>query len=151
MRAVRVPAALVVAVILGTGCFSTQECLTDPEEHARDPATAECITVSNQDGCQYCFRSCVVGDLAELNYAGCVDACAASPEADCLARPACRAAYADDVFFACLPTAPRDLVRSGSCGFLDAYQCSLHDNCSAHYTSAADGGRSFDHCADEDP
>jgi hypothetical protein len=143
--------SLVLAGLLGAGCFETQECLSDPEEHARDPATGECITVSNSDGCQYCFRSCIVGDVAELNYPGCVDACASASEDDCRARPACRAAYTDDVYFACLPTAPRDLVRGGACSPLDAYTCSLHDNCTVHYTAGVGGTRSFDHCADEDP
>jgi hypothetical protein len=144
---------LLLAGLLGAGCnlFATQECLTDPEEYARDPATAECITVSNQDGCQYCFRSCVVGDLADLNYAACDDACASATEAECLARPACRAAYTDAAYFACLPTAPRGLVHSGRCESLNAYQCSLHDNCTVHFASHTDGTRSFDHCADENP
>ncbi|HSR97671.1 MAG TPA: hypothetical protein VLM79_11505 [Kofleriaceae bacterium] len=156
MRAL--PLVLVLlALLLGAGCeglFATQECITDPDEAAIDPKTGACTHVSNSDGCAYCYGEsdpCIVGTVEHLNYASCRNDCSSATEADCVARPDCRAAYADDAFFACLATPPKSVFHSGACDRLDAYLCSLHDNCAAHYASHVDGTRSFDHCADENP
>lgn len=147
------PLNLIIAVVACAGCdFGTQECITDPEEHVRDPATAECIVLSNQDGCQYCFDSCVVGDSHRFDYGACFDdACTRATEADCLTSPGCRAAYAGASFFMCLSTAPSGALHDGTCDGLDAYQCSRHDNCSARYVQPTSGSRTFERCVDEAP
>ena len=153
MRAFLLLVVLLPTVLLGAVCGldATHECITDPEDGAIDPATGACTTISNADGCSFCFKPCLVWTVDHLNYAHCVTPCTSATEADCLARPNCRAAYTDDVFFACLATPAKSVFHDGRCGRLDAYLCSLHDNCTAHYTAHFDHTRSFDHCADENP
>jgi hypothetical protein len=105
--------------------------------------------LSNADGCRYCFDSCLVGDTRRYDYGACFGACSNAVEADCLARPGCRAAYAGASFLMCLPTAPSGALHDGACDGLDAYECSRHDNCSAAYVQPGSGSPTFDRCFDE--
>jgi hypothetical protein len=140
---------LVLAFTAGCDLFTTYECLSDPEEHAIDPATAACTVLSNSDGCTACFDHCIVGTAKDLNYPACNGDCPTGTEAECLQRPSCRAAYTGTTFFACLPTAPSAVRHDGRCDGLDAYQCSLHDNCSAQYTLQSSKERKFARCVDK--
>ena len=140
---------LIIAVVVAACACGTQECFTDPQEHVRDPATTECIVLSNADGCSYCFDSCLVGDTDRFDYGRCFTACSGTIETDCLTRPNCRAAYAGASFFMCLPTAPSGALHHGACDGLDAYECSRHDNCSAEYIRPTRGSPTFDRCFDE--
>ncbi len=93
--------------------------------------------------------------------ATCPGECEALDETSCQATSACRAAYLDGAFFGCWGTAPSGPVQGGGCGSLDAWECSRHDDCTAHYTGdyGQDGGgaredgialaTTFSYCADE--
>jgi hypothetical protein len=141
---------LIIAVVACTACdFSTQDCLGDPQEYVRDPATTACIVLSNADGCNYCFDSCLVGDTDRFDYGACFTDCNGTIETDCLTRPDCRAAYLGTSYLMCLPTAPSGALRDGACDGLDAYECSRHDNCAAEYNRPFGGAIAFYRCFDE--
>jgi hypothetical protein len=148
---------LIALVLVASACdgFATQECISDPMDEVIDPATGACIVLSNRDGCQYCFDSCVVADRDELDYADCRGACTAATEAACLAQPGCRATYTPTGFAKCVATAPSGALHDGRCSGLDAYQCSRHDNCSAWYgdtaTGSGAGAAQLDHSSPEPP
>jgi hypothetical protein len=111
-----------------------------------DPGTAACHAVGacDRDG----------NELAPPDQAACHGACEALPEAACIATAGCRiltrraSQGMADSFFACSETAPSGPIHAGRCRDLDAYACSRHDNCAAHYVQFLDG-IVFDHCADE--
>lgn len=147
----------VLLLIITTSACYTQECLSDPMAHVRDPKTGACIVVSNSDGCNFCVSEnehCVVADVDKLDYSSC-GACPAAAEtasqADCLAADRCRAVYKDGSFFACWTTAPSGPIHTGVCVGLDAHECSRHDNCASWFAAGADGVTMFDHCAEELP
>lgn len=96
------------------------------------------------------------------DWASCYGFCEGLGEADCLATPTCRAAYLDSGldadcapgfdcggagFLGCWGTAPSGAIQ-GACEGLDAYQCSRHDDCTAHYVSDGSTQR-FSYCAAE--
>lgn len=86
---------------------------------------------------------------APVDMALCESECTWLLEADCLAAPGCRAAYASDcpegldcdnttyTYFACWATAPSGPVQ-GECTALDAYECSRHDDCVANHYPGTD-------------
>ncbi len=98
------------------------------------------------------------------DWASCYGYCEGLDEATCLTTDFCRAAYYDNGldgdcapgfdcggsgFLGCWGTAPSGTVE-GACEGLDAYGCSQHDECSAHYVSdPTTGGQWFSYCAAE--
>jgi hypothetical protein len=72
---------------------------------------------------------------AFLDWAACYQGCEGLDEQSCLTTSACRAAYIDEggvsSFYECWGTAPSGPIQGGACENLDAFACSLHDDCSA--------------------
>jgi hypothetical protein len=73
---------------------------------------------------------------AFADWAVCYQTCEGLDEQSCLTTSACRAAYAIDPggsqsFYECWGTAPSGPIQGGDCTALDAFACSLHDDCSA--------------------
>ncbi len=99
------------------------------------------------------------------DWASCYGYCDGLDETTCLDTAGCRAAYGSDdgawdcaepdcntgaYFLGCWGTAPSGTV-TGSCDGLDAYGCSQHDDCTAHYGyDPATGTQRFSYCAPED-
>ncbi|HTM19895.1 MAG TPA: hypothetical protein VL172_05290 [Kofleriaceae bacterium] len=86
------------------------------------------------------------------DWAMCYGSCEGLDEQTCLATPACRGAYVSNcaewqgcseqtyTFFQCWGTAPSGPIEGGSCEGLDAYSCSLHDDCVAHHFASSSCG-----------
>ncbi len=95
---------------------------------------------------------------SEIDWAQCVSACTGLSENDCLRSDGCRALYNEggsncpngscDFYDSCVGTAPSGPVRYGSCDGLNAYDCSLHDDCSVVRQGV---GGPFGRCVTEKP
>jgi len=75
------------------------------------------------------------------SWAFCESYCEALDETTCLATSGCRGAYVNDgvpSFWQCWGTDQGGPIQGGGCDGLDAYSCSLHDDCIAVH--AYDGG-----------
>lgn len=77
---------------------------------------------------------------AFVDWAVCYQSCEGLDEQGCLTTSACRAAYVIDpggsqTFYECWGTAPSGPIQGGDCTALDAFSCSLHDDCSAVHES----------------
>ena len=101
-------------------------------------------------------------DAIFLDWAQCDSVCEGLDETTCKATDGCRAAVQDLCppgadcapilsFVECWGTAPSGPIRGGGCGGLDAYQCSLHDDCSPVHASADGTYGNFQYCVDEGP
>ena len=71
--------------------------------------------------------------------------CDGLDEETCASADACRGIYYDfgngqGEFAACWPTAPSGPIAGGGCEGLDAYSCSLHNDCSAVHEPGCFGG-----------
>jgi hypothetical protein len=101
-------------------------------------------------------------DPAWQDWAVCDDFCETLDEATCMNADGCRAAYMDSCppgadcelapleFIGCWGVAPSGPIRGGDCSILDAYSCSLHDDCSPVHTIRDDGSYGdFTYCIAE--
>ena len=91
---------------------------------------------------------------APPDWATCPSQCEGLGESTCLEVDGCRGAYlafvdSDFQFLECWGTAPSGPIRGGSCVGLDAYGCSLHDDCAAVYDRDSVGYLSFGQCIGE--
>jgi len=121
-------------------------------------------------GCGYAYDQAAPEPAPD--WASCYGSCEGLDESSCLVTSGCRAAYGDgaldggeadadcapgfcgeNAFLGCWGTAPTGPVQGGGCAGLDAYGCSLHDDCSAHYATyyGEDGWTqtNFSYCSDE--
>jgi hypothetical protein len=107
--------------------------------------------------------------VPQQDWPSCDSQCTGLIETDCLKTPACRANYTDNgngnddlsrpAFDKCTAVAPSGPVHNRqACSSMDAYTCSLHDDCSSIYSTNGlrDGGPEADaittrflRCADE--
>ena len=120
------------------GCYD-QPPVYEPGLELRDPYTGQCETFGVYY--DYCAPGPVPPAPAPPPWGMCVSECTAfdQDEAGCQATPGCRAAYVENIdfdagertFFGCWATgldwAPADLP----CDALDAWDCSMRDDCSA--------------------
>ena len=102
-----------------------------------DPSTGECVPfylgspICDPDTCD-----CVWPPIAPPpSWAPCDSACSLLDEHNCMATPGCRATYRGEEFHACFATDQTGPVQ-GDCANLDAWQCSLHDDCVAVHEGA---------------
>jgi hypothetical protein len=116
------------------GGYPTPDPRCDDDDEPREPQPAD-----DSDGAQ-----------ALEDWGMCYGGCEGLDEATCLDTPLCRAAYVgqclQDVscyagsegleFYECWSVAPQNPTSTGSCGNLDAYECSRHDNCAAVHDQA---------------
>ena len=122
--------------------FEPGGCVSDPIM-LRNPDTGLCES--------YGGGGCGPGMGAPLiafpEWAACESVCSGYDEATCRAADGCRAAYRDlcppwapcvpdnpPAFVECWATAPAGPIH-GDCAGLDAWTCSLHDDCTAEHTS----------------
>jgi hypothetical protein len=118
-----------------------------PPALLRDPQSGKCVDIGGNP----CLpapgtdpNGGVDAPIAFPDWGFCDSPCGALGEADCRASDACRAIYANGCppnadcyqleFAACWPTAPSGPIH-GTCEGLDAYTCSLHDDCTAEHES----------------
>ena len=120
-------------------------------------------------GCDY-YAADEAAPEPQPDWASCYGYCEGLDEATCLVTDGCRGAYnaggldgdptdADcapgycggDQFLGCWGTAPSGPIQGGGCAALDAYECSRHDDCSAHYSTiyAEATEQQFTYCSDE--
>jgi len=145
------------------------------EEYLRNPESGQCEWFGGGyppcDGtCGPCLDS-AENDALEAplpTWAVCSLYCEALDEMTCWATSGCRAAYVDEggsnSFWECWGTDQTGPIQGGGCDALDAYACSLHDDCVAvHSLVLCDGGAEadqavpepcgglgwFEYCADE--
>lgn len=128
-----------------------------PVQQLRNPETGQCETVSPpyDDGDPYHCDPPVAEPAGATgsgpeqgaeetdpalsylarDWASCYSGCEELAEEACLMTPACRAVYVEGrgqrVYAGCWGTAPSGPIAGGGCAGLDAYACSLHDDCSA--------------------
>jgi Cys-rich repeat protein len=128
-----------------------------PAVGLRDPYNGQCeYTGGGGGGCGAPASGFEGAPVKQQDWATCYGACDALDENSCLAADGCRAIYTDalcdaigceHVFAACWGTAPSGPIRGGDCSAItDAYQCSLHDDCSAVH---APGPGNFESCIPE--
>lgn len=99
----------------------------------------------------------------------CESQCTGLDETNCMAASGCRAIYTSNcidqecadqpVYVDCWSTDMQGPIQGGGCAGLDAYTCSMHDDCSAVHYPACDqadaeapapcGAAGFGYCADE--
>lgn len=110
-----------------------------PEYLYRNPDTGECQGNGGYPCDERC-GPCPLADQAERDWGSCYSECDGKSANDCMATPGCYAAFTEfptqdcgAEFRGCWQTAPSGPV-GGACDNLDAYGCSRHDNCTAHYT-----------------
>jgi hypothetical protein len=113
-----------------------------------NPYTADCESVYPPGGCGFdapAQDDSIRDYPAQQDWAQCF-ACQGLSEYQCLASDGCRGLYqelewcAEDgscgwtpFFETCVGTAPSGPVRGGECLYLDAYECSRHDDCIAFH------------------
>jgi hypothetical protein len=110
-----------------------------PMPQQRDPESGQCVGGGGPPCSNDGFDPAPPGPGQD--WGSCESECTDLSEGDCRASDACRAIYANACrpnedcyaleYAACWPTAPSGPVRGGSCQNLDAYTCSLHDDCTA--------------------
>ena len=120
----------------------------------RNPATGLCEYVGGGGGGggDDCYETQSARAPAYVpDWGTCASACEFLDETSCQAADGCRAVYTDWCttagvdclsrdFAACWPTAPSGPFRNGDCRGLDAYACSLYDDCSpVHEASCVPG------------
>lgn len=143
-------------------------------ESLRNPDTGGCEDWDGGGGGGGCGATDWGAPEPTPDWASCWGYCEGLDEGTCLVTSGCRAAYggtaldgsgggadADcapgfcggEEFMGCWGTAPTGPIQGGGCAGLDAYACSLHDDCTAHYYNEIlpdDGIASrFSYCADE--
>lgn len=120
----------------------------------RDPQTGTCTSFGGEPGpCGAYYDA----PAAIPDWGYCDTACEAMDEATCLAADGCRAVYSPArgangalAFAGCWSTAMSGPVQGGGCKGLDAYECSLHDDCSViHDVAPSDGLGPFRSCVEE--
>ena len=107
----------------------------------RNPATGECEYWGGGggggscDACGNCPDVPVEDDREPTpTWGTCESSCEGLDQATCEATSACRAIFVDQGglgFAACWPTDTTGPLQGGGCEGLDAFACSLHDDCSA--------------------
>jgi hypothetical protein len=97
-----------------------------------DPSTGECVQfdlggpICDPDSC-----NCAWLPIAPPpSWAPCDSACSLLDEYTCMATSGCRATYRGEEFHACFATDQTGPVQ-GECAGLDAWSCSIHDDCVA--------------------
>jgi hypothetical protein len=113
-----------------------------PAQLLRDPNTGECSGFGGGGGCDDRCGPCPAETTQAIpDWGICYGACEANTEAQCFTASGCYAAYRDEpnalapVFQGCWQVAPSGPISTGTCGGLDAQECSRHDNCTMHYTN----------------
>lgn len=125
----------------------------------RDPYTGQCELVGGEpcdDRCGPCPQPATDVD-PDVSWGACYSECTGLDEQTCLATPACRGSYyvvdattdlprppipdapGRDVFFECWATDRQGPIQGGGCYELDAWQCSLHDDCVAIHRADCEG------------
>lgn len=128
----------------------------------RNPETGQCEYWGGGGGqCDACGNCPPVGEgeAPTPTWGSCESGCEGLDQATCEATPACRAIFVDgDVptFAACWPTDTSGPIQGGACDGLGAFDCSLHDDCSAVHGALDDGDPglvqaigNFSYCIDE--
>ena len=132
---------------------------------ARNPETGACETTGDNLGNACDSRDSVVGGGGEgaaptpLDWGACTSYCDGLTELDCALADGCRAvyvAYPTDgpsggvrAYAACWAIAPSGPQRGGVCEGLDAYSCSLRDDCSVVHDNVAGVPGTFASCITE--
>jgi len=122
-----------------------------PQQGLRNPDTGQCEYFGGGTYPPYpCDSECgpCPGDESrpqapQPTWGFCEGFCTGLDEATCLATPGCRGAYIDggsspDVYAECWQTDQSGPIQGGTCAGLDAYTCSMHDDCIAVHTSACE-------------
>ncbi|ACY14265.1 hypothetical protein [Haliangium ochraceum] len=110
-------------------------CATPPIAPLRllDPSTGTCVDFNQGPICDPVTCECEPGPAQPYpSWASCDSYCSGRDELSCMYEPGCRALYHDGQFSACHATDQTGPVQ-GSCEGLDAWSCSRHDDCTAHY------------------
>lgn len=130
----------------------------------RNPETGECQAVGGYP-CDGRCGPCPESVVDPVDWGSCYSECEGLSPSACTAAPGCFAAYTEfptqdrgPEYRGCWQTAPSGPV-GGSCANLGAYECSRHDNCTAHYaysdsklrTSPTPPPQEFLFCKDENP
>ena len=122
----------------------------EPSQQLRNPETGQCESYGPDP--YYCDEECgpcpdyATGDVQALpGWAVCGGVCEGLAESDCVGTVGCRAIYADAeagaVYRDCWGTDQSGPIQGGGCENLDAYTCSMHDDCVAiHSPDCAEGG-----------
>ncbi|MBA3502156.1 MAG: hypothetical protein M4D80_34065 [Myxococcota bacterium] len=104
----------------------------------RNPTTGECQSAGGYP-CDDRCGPCPAAEADIVDWGSCYSECDGLAEGACMAKTGCFAAYTEyptqdrkGEFRGCWQTAPSGPI-GGSCSNLDAYECSRHDNCTAHY------------------
>jgi hypothetical protein len=116
----------------------------------RDPYTGQCFGGGGGGGggggCDVPYAADQAAEPESYDYAFCESGCEGLDEASCTATPACRAIYVSTCppdapcappvayqYYDCWGTAPSGPIQGGDCTTFDAYECSMHDDCSARH------------------
>jgi hypothetical protein len=141
-------------------------------DYLRNPESGVCEYFGGGGG--GCYDGCGPCDYDEgaaflPTWAFCDSSCEALDETTCLGTSGCRGVYVDNpagpAFWQCWGTDQSGPIQGGGCDSLDAYSCSLHDDCIAVHASDGCGGDAeepgggapepctgigwFEYCADE--
>ncbi len=168
-------ALMIPATVTLSGCelwFGQGQCdygNGDGDQEANgllNPYTGQCEYYYGGGGGNTCGDYGGANDLAPLpDWGQCLSTCTGLDEETCLATAGCRAGYLGDcpegfdcdgttyTFYECWEVSPAGPVQ-GDCNGLDAYECSLHDDCVAHHYPAgenfeAPGIGNFGYCVAE--
>jgi hypothetical protein len=140
--------ALAIAVTALVGCAAQDHheyaddtpCSSDGGRDVFNPYTGACE-----------LETCPPEDIKRIAMADCNSSCTDLDEYACQSTRGCYAAFdqypGDDgpKFSGCWQTATSE-PDVGSCQDLDAYHCSLHDNCAIYYAVDFNSARTFVYC-----